>query len=567
MARARRKRGNQHAEPKQISPEQFVVAVPDDPYAEYEGREWDFAWLPEDETEVVDEGALHALVKSWRHGRATRSIGDVLSDAYIALFSVLMIGAMIVNVIIGSQASSAACDTAACLNGRLLVPWGMFFALGALTLSFARLFGPVLASAAAGFWLVEAPIGRGRILRGRLWAIIVGAAVVSAAVSAAVAAVAGEPFGVVGAWAAASGLVASGLVAWAAWEQSYGRVRPLRAVQALFTTLAAVVLTTMVAVAAGWLHVEPPAWLGQVPWFFAAVGGAASVAFGAWAHRRLEHFARGRLTSGGSLVSGLQGAMFGLDLGLARDILVDREAIERGHVRPTAGRWTGAGALVWRDLQRLARFPRPLLGLAGAILVPYASDAIGLSLLTPLLSAVALMFALVPTLGALRVLSRSTGLARMMPFSTAELRTASFVVPALLALVWGSATLPAFLGVTGGVPRDPAVAPVVAVACALGGLLAAVRWQTAKPVNFAVPMMATTAGAVPPTLVFNLVRGFDVAALVTAPILLNVSPLWSLGIAGVLLMILRVGFNMEEMQEQAKEQQKLLDAERARSGR
>ena len=108
---------------------------------------------------------------------------------------------------------------------------------------------------------------------------------------------------------------------------------------------------------------------------------------------------------------------------------------------------------------------------------------------------------------------------------------------------------------------------VRAVACALGGLLAAVRWQTAKPVNFAVPMMATTAGAVPPTLVFNLVRGFDVAALVTAPILLNVSPLWSLGIAGVLLMILRVGFNMEEMQEQAKEQQKLLDAERARSGR
>ena len=566
MARARRKR-SASSEPKSIPPEQFVVEVPADPYAEYAGKEWDFAWLPDEEPEDVDEEALHALVKSWRHGRATRTLGDVLSDAYIALFSVVMIGAMIVNVVIGSQASSAECSSAACLNGRLLVPWGVFFALGALALSFARLFGPVLASAAEGFWLMEAPIGRGRILRARLWAVIVGAGVVAALVCAGVAAVAGEPFGVVGAWAAASGLVSAGLVAWAAWEQSHGRVRPLRVAQALFTLLAAVVLTTMVAVAAGWVHIVPPGWLAGLPWLFAAVGGVAAVAFGVLAHRRLEHFARGRLTSGGSLVSGLQGAMFGLDLGLARDILVDREAIERGHVRPTRGRWTGAGALVWRDIQRLIRFPRPLLGVAGAILVPYASDAIGLALMTPFLSAVALMFALVPTLGALRVLSRSTGLARTLPFSTAELRTASFAVPGLLALLWASATLPAFLGATGGLPRDPQDAVLVAFACGLAGLLAAIRWQTAKPVNFAVPMMATGAGALPPTLVFNLIRGFDVAALVTAPILLNVSPLWSLGIAVVLLMILRVGFNMEEMQEQAKEQQKMLEAEKSRTRR
>ena len=140
-------------------------------------------------------------------------------------------------------------------------------------------------------------------------------------------------------------------------------------------------------------------------------------------------------------------------------------------------------------------------------------------------------------------------------------------MPGLLALLWASATLPAFLGATGGLPRDPQDAVLVAFACGLAGLLAAIRWQTAKPVNFAVPMMATGAGALPPTLVFNLIRGFDVAALVTAPILLNVSPLWSLGIAVVLLMILRVGFNMEEMQEQAKEQQKMLEAEKSRTRR
>lgn len=564
MARARRKgaKPQRQPEPKVVAPE--PVVIPADPYAEYADRAWDFAWLPDDEHEVVDERALHALVKSWRHGRATRSFLDVFQDAYIALFSVLMIGAMIVNVVIGSQTQSATCDTAACLNGRLLVPWGVFFAIAALTVSTARLFGPVLASAAEGFWLMEAPIGRKRILRGRLWAVVVGALVVAAGVSAGIAGVAGEPPLVVAAWATASGLVSAGLVAWSAWEQSFERVRPLRAVQAVLAALAAIVLGLMVAVAAGWAHIDPPGWLGLVPWVFAVVGFVMALVFAVGAHRRLDRFARGRLTSGGSLVSGLQGAMFGLDLGLARDILVDREAIERGHVKPTSGRGVGMSALVWRDVQRLVRFPRPLLGLAGAVLAPYASDAIGLALLTPFLSAVALMFALVPTLGAMRVLSRSTGLARTLPFTTAQVRTACLVVPANLALVWALATIPAFLGATGGLERHPVPAMTVALACGLAGLLGALRWQTAKPVNFAVPMMATTAGAVPPTLIFNLVRGFDVAALVTAPILLNVDPIWSLGIGVVVLLILRAGFNMEEMSEQAKEQQKLLDAERGR---
>ena len=563
MARARRKgTKNKQQAPQSVAPD--PVVVPSDPYEEFADREWDFAWLPDDEPEVVDERALHAMAKSWRHGRATRSFLDVFQDAYIALFSVLMIGAMIVNVIIGSQTQSATCDTAACLNGRLLVPWGVFFAVSALTVSTARLFGPVLASAAEGFWLMEAPIGRKRILRGRLWAVVAGALVVAAAVAAGVAGIAGEPPAVIVAWVVASGLVASGLVAWSAWEQSIERVRLLRVVQAVLAALAALVLGTMVAVAAGWVRIDPPAWLGVVPWGLAAVGLVMTIVFTLGAHRRLDQFARTRLTSGGSLVSGLQGAMFGLDLGLARDILVDREAIERGHVKPTPGRGLGTSALVWRDLQRLRRFPRPLLGLAGAVLAPYASDAVGLTLLTPFLSAVALMFALVPTLGALRVLSRSTGLARTLPFTTAQLRTASFTVPAILAAVWAVATLPAFTGITGGLERHPVVALAVAVACGLGGLLGAIRWQTAKPVNFAVPMMATTAGAVPPTLIFNLMRGFDVAALVTAPILLNVDPIWSLGIGVVLLLILRTGFNMEEMSEQAKEQQKLLEAEKAR---
>ena len=60
---------------------------------------------------------------------------------------------------------------------------------------------------------------------------------------------------------------------------------------------------------------------------------------------RLGRIRRARLLSGGALVSGISGAFFALDIGLARDIVVERRAIERGHVRPRRGKGVGlAGA-------------------------------------------------------------------------------------------------------------------------------------------------------------------------------------------------------------------------------
>ncbi len=561
MARARRKRKPESAAPAPMP--DVPVRLPEDPYAEYADRDWGFAWLPDAEPHVVDERALHALVKQWRHGRATRSLWDVLSDAYIALFSVVMIGAMVINVIVTSQHASSACETAACLNGRMLVPWGLYFGLGALVVSAARLFGPVLASSAEGFWLLGAPISRRPVLVRRLWSPLVGAAALTAALTATVTGIAGEPLLVVLAWSAASGFTASGLVAWAAWEQSHDRVRVLRVVQAIGAAAAAATLLLMVAVAVGVLHIDPPALLGVVPWVLAAAGAAAALVFAIGAHRRLEGFNQLRLTSGGSLVSGLQGAMFALDLGLARDILVDREAIARGHVRPVRGRGSGSRALIWREAQRLARFPRPLLGLAGAALAPYATDAIGLTAATPLIAAVALMVALIPMLGTLRVLSRTRGLARAFPLSTGDLRVACTAVPAALAVVWAAATVPAFAGVVSGTSRHVGTAAAMALACAMAGLAAAVRWQNAKQVDFGVPMMATGAGALPPTLVFNLIRGFDVAALVTAPLLLGIAPVWALGIGAAVLLFMRAGINWDDLSEEAKEGQRQVQAEKA----
>lgn len=560
MAKKRR-RSTERVEP---TPASVPVRPRTDPYAAYEGRDWKFAPRPGDPVGTVSEAGLRLLVVQWRRGRATRTLGQVLSDTYIAIFSVLMIGAMAINVLLDSQTKSAACDTDACLHGRMLVPWGMYFALAMLVLSLARVFGPVLASGAEGFWLLLAPVRRAPFLRGRLWAALgigwVGAAILMAAIAG----VAGEPPQVIGAWALAAGFTASGLVGWAALEQSFERTRPARVVQSLLGTCAAVVFGLMVAIAGGWLTLAPPPWLGLAPWLFAAIGFVLTATMVIAARRRLEQFHSLRLTSGGSLVSGLQGAMFGLDMGLIRDILVDRQAIQRGHVKPARGRGVGVGALIWRDVQRLIRFPQPLLGLGAAVLAPYACEAVGLSLMAPWLSALALMLAIIPMLGALRVLSRTRGLARTFPFTTGQIRTALFVVPGVLAFAWGLLTAPAFAGLVGGIGRGAVPAATIAVACGAAGLLGAVRWQTAKAVDFGVPMMATSMGAMPPTLMLNLLRGFDVVTLITVPILLNFDPVWALGLALVVALFLRSGLNTDELQRQAKEQRELLDAEKAK---
>ena len=155
------------------------------------------------------------------------------------------------------------------------------------------------------------------------------------------------------------------------------------------------------------------------------------------ASRRLGRIRRARLTSGGALVSGISGAFFALDIGLARDIVVERRAMERGHVQPRRGRGVGLEALIWRELQRLVRFPQPLLVLIGTIVVPYAAVALGMGVLTSVFAALALFGATVPLLGGLRVLTRTGGLARCLPFSLSRLKLASITVPAALAGLGG----------------------------------------------------------------------------------------------------------------------------------
>ena len=138
--------------------------VPEEP----EVAEREFYFLPDVEPDRVDEKELHDLMKLWRHGRATRTIGQALQDGYVMIFTVVVLGAMITSAVLKAQSGMAGCNTEACASGRLLLPSAMVLASFALALSLARMFGPVLASAAEGFWLMDAPISRRRLLRSRM---------------------------------------------------------------------------------------------------------------------------------------------------------------------------------------------------------------------------------------------------------------------------------------------------------------------------------------------------------------------------------------------------------------
>lgn len=516
----------------------------------------------------VDESELLADIKHWRTGRATRSLSEALSRGYIVLFAVVMFGAMIANVVVTAQVSVSSCDGTTCVSARTVLPWAAVAFAVAIALFMSRLFGPVVASAAEGFWLMDAPVRRGRLLGKRLFAVVIVVTLVGAALAALVTALSGAAPAAIGMWTAASGLAAGASVAFAAAQQSNHDNRLVRVAGGLFALVSLAAMLLVVGVAAEW--VEPPA-VEDKSFLIALIVAVAGLVIGVLsviiARVRLDRLRRQRLTSGGSLVSGLSGAMYALDLGLLNDILTERRFTEMGNVRVKKSAGTGLTAVVLRDLLRLVRSPQPLLLFVVSIVVPYVLDSLGLSAIAAPLSAIALMAAVLPLLGGLRVFSRSGGMARSLPFSPGQIKRASIGLPAVLCIIWAFAIFPAYLGFGGAVQRSIPEALVVSELVAVAGLLGAVRWTIAKPINFSAPMVATQAGAMPPGMITNLVRGFDIALLITVPMVFNL-PWWvSLIIAVICGIVLLGSFNMAEMQHRAKQQQAEMDRLKTGQGR
>lgn len=513
----------------------------------------------------ADERQLELLMGDWRKGRTTRNVWQALGDGYVLVFSLVMVLAMLISLIVQAQGSAAGCTSAGCHAARQMLPWAGLAGVLAFALAAARTFGPVLASAAEGFWLMDAPIDRAKFLSKRLRAALLAGLAGGAVCGALVTALTGGSGRSVVAWTVGTALAASAVVAFAAAEQGAERTRGVRIVTWLAGLAGLVVLLGVVSTASGWhrFHFSESATTTSA-WAVAVAGALLLIIAGVVARSRLNDIRRARLMAGGSLASGMQGAAFALDFALIRDILQEREAVERGQVRPTRGRGQGLSALIWRDVQRLLRSPRPLFTLLVSAVVPYAVASLGLGMLTVPVSALVLVAALVPFFTSLRVLTRTKGLARCLPFTTSQIISAVSTVPAIAAAVWGLAVIPAFHGVGTGAGRPWTEAIMLAAVTAAAGLAGAIRWVSAKPADYSSPMVATQAGAMPPGLMFNLIRGFDMVAVITFWVVLGLSPWISVIAAIVVFGFLRMGgLNAQDINEMREESQRQLDESRA----
>lgn len=121
----------------------------------------------------VDERQLRLLVRDWRRGRADRNLFQAIQDAYVAVFALVVIGAMLISSILQAQRSVSSCSSESCLAARGLLPWAAVAGFLALALVAARMFGPVVASAAEGFWIMDGNVDRRRVLTGRLVASVI----------------------------------------------------------------------------------------------------------------------------------------------------------------------------------------------------------------------------------------------------------------------------------------------------------------------------------------------------------------------------------------------------------
>ena len=460
-------------------------------------------------TEVPSAREVRQEIRDWRRGRAELRWGEALSNAYVGLFCTVMVGAMAGNVVLNLRRLADETCTASCGEVRAAAPWLVALAVTLLALGLARLLGPVFSPPAANSWVLSSPVDRGALLRPG-WVRTTVLTTVGAALL----------------------LVAPAVLGGFAWHEAVVYV-----VAGSTTALACVGVAALSQVrehpASRWLTwlVTSALWaglglsatqeLGRLPDVPSGAVLAVAVAMAvvavllAWRSAlAVGTVSRRVLGQTEHLSPSLSGALSSVDLGLMYDVLLARRWGRGARVRSHTGGPLGWGALVHRDLRRAIRAPQPYVLLAGLVLVPYAAAEADAGRAVVLATTLAGLLGGPALCSGLRVVVRTEGLARMMPFRRQTLLLAHVVVPGSALMLFALATTPTLVReVQGGGAIN------LAIACGLSSVAATVRWITGKPPNYAAPMVSTPAGGAPTGVIFSVARGFDVWAITALPLM------------------------------------------------
>ncbi|MET0930450.1 MAG: DUF6297 family protein [Aeromicrobium sp.] len=459
--------------------------------------------------------SLRRQMRSWRRERADTTLYEQVSDAYVWIFSIVVIGAMAISALIQTRVSIAtSCTAATCEDARTSLVWASVAGVLAVALASAQAVGPVMVTPATGAWLLTTPIDRGPLLRSRLYLACITSAVVSGAIVALTTLLAGfDAISIVILSLAAAAAGAGAAAAAAAWQPGGGRTTRWASF-----ALGALTAAWMLLIALDRAPSTTQDWTsGTTGWIVLGAAAVAATGLIVVAARRLTTLLRAQLVPGGSLVASLSGALAGLDFTLAYDVLVARRWLTAATVRPVRGGPGGMWALVWRDVVRLRRSPGAVAALVASLLIPYVVVQLGLDDVILLASAFAAFVTGIWLCSALRTTARNPGLIRCFPMSLAEVRAATLVVPAAALVVWSLAAAPAIGHVVDH--ALPTETVLVALATGMAALGAIARWLLAPPPNYSQPLISSPAGGIPTGLVGSTLRGFDVLLLLTVPLL------------------------------------------------
>jgi Family of unknown function (DUF6297) len=392
--------------------------------------------------------------------------------------------------------------------------------------------GPVSAQPAALSWVFAGPVDRAGLLAPRFWASAAGAAALGAGAGALLPLPAGPAAGLVVAAAVAGALTATAAFTTAATAQQPSPVHSGRQVSVAGVGAGLLVVAAvggLVVAAAGLAGHPLPAVPVRAVLIAVAVPAAAVAAVaGRRARAGLGRLDRGRLAAGGALVLGLTTSVAWMDTSLLRGVADERRWRDRATVRSRRLRGVGPAALLRADLRRLGRRPERLVGWAALAVVPYVAAAVADPVWVAVAQVLAGALAVGRLTGGLRTVSDQPGLRRMLGLDDRSLVTLHAALPAAGAALWAAVTAPALAAasdpVLAGTSAAAEPAAGAAVAAALGALAAAVRGATRPPLRYdSVVVPDVGFGAAPVGLIAQVLRGADVALLLTGLVLAGAS--------------------------------------------
>ncbi|MER7167998.1 DUF6297 family protein [Micromonospora sp. NPDC000207] len=453
---------------------------------------------------------LRSRLRQARRRHRTQSVGDLLTDVYMVVLFGVMYGVAFVSNAREYLDSPAA--AAADAGERYWIVVAALVAVAGLGWQGLRSVGPLLVVPALQSWAVSSPVDRAAWLRPR-FVVLLGGAFGAVGLVGAVSALVDRVGAGVDLVVAVSGAGVVGVAATAlavvAQSSRVGRWWPRLLGVGLAGAGAVLTVGVVVAHFTGGGLVRPS---GSVAVGLLAVGLPLAVLTTALAARSLPLVDRAALTTGAQFANAAATAAVMLDPSLLGGLLESRRWRGVGRVRSRrflAGRrwWV----LVQAEVRRLRRHPSAVPAWVALILVQYAV-AVAAPALAGSAQVIGAYLATDRLTGGLRSLSRSPGLRRALGGDDARNQLAHVVVPGVGAALWWLATLP-----VGG----PSLG-WVAVVMVSGVVVAAYRAGTRPPLDYDTPVAHTPFGVIPVGLMTQMLRGWDVVAvLVVARLLLS----------------------------------------------